>query len=140
MSTYDTQDRYPVIVEETRRYVIWVEGDSQFDAVEQFNNDPRDPDRAAMYWFDWDATAPDQYEWEHIEDGGHNWRGTDADAHVRTHRNHLAAVKQRQDRQACAATGHPIPPDTSNGPWRWPDYCGTCGHIDPAARTAVATR
>jgi hypothetical protein len=137
--TYQPQNRYPVIVEETRRYVLWIEGDQPSDAVKAFNDDPKDPDSDAMFWFHWDAHAPDEHDWYYVQHGGLDggYRGTCADAHVQTHRNHLAYVKQQEARAACVAAGHPIP-DGARGPLTWADYCGTCGAIDPTSRTSVA--
>ncbi len=130
--------QYPVIVEETRRYVVWVDAEDQEGAVDSFNYDPRDPARDSMYSFDWEARSPAKWDWPDIErpgvDGG-EWPGMLAAAHVRSYRNHLAYLRQQERRTACVAAGHPIPAGAT-GPWAWSDHCGTCGHIDPAERTA----
>jgi hypothetical protein len=44
---------YPVIVEETRRYVLWLDGESPADAVAQFTDEPYAPEPGAMFRFDW---------------------------------------------------------------------------------------
>jgi hypothetical protein len=128
--------QYPVIVEETRRYVLWLDGEDSADAVEQFNCDPRDPDRSALFWFDWSASAPGRYDWDQIEhpssDGG-GWAGMLADAHVRTWRNHVAIVRRAAAKAACSAAGHPV---ARTGRLIWLDHCDTCGQIDPSERTA----
>jgi hypothetical protein len=133
-----SQDRYPVVVEETRRYVLWIDADTPPDAVNAFDYDPRDPGSEAMFSFDWETRIPDEFDWRGIECGEANWPGTMADAHVQAHRNYLKAQEKRRAREACAAAGHPIPPDMPSGPWQWDDHCGTCGTIDPASRTAAA--
>lgn len=127
---------YPVIVVETRRYVLWIEAETPAEAVEQFGCDPHDPGRGSLYWFDYSAEAPDRWDWADIErsnsDG--DWSGTAADAHVQAWRNHHAYLRQKAAKDACAAAGHPVP-EGATGPWAWADYCGTCGYIDPSERT-----
>lgn len=138
MTVYEEQDSYPVIVEETRRYVVWVEADNAKQAVEIFSSDPYDPGRDSMYRFDWDCERPDKYDWESVTRPSEwGWQGLECDAHIRSYRNHLAYLKQESARAVCVAAGHPFP-DNATGPQRWPDYCVTCGPIDPATRTAAA--
>src|SRR5437867_6801866 len=131
MDTHEPQNRYPVVVEETRRFVVWIEADEPDEAVESFSADPYDPGREAAFGFDWYAHKPDHWDWEALRrPSEHGWGGTEADAHVQTYRNHLAYLKQQADRAACAAAGHPIP-EGARGPLTWADYCGTCGTMDP---------
>lgn len=130
--------QYPVIIEETRRYVVWVDAENPESAAESFDYDPHDPGRDAMYYFQWESRTPDKWDWRDIArpavDGG-DWPGMLAEAHIQSYRNHLAYVRQQESRSACKAAGHPIP-DSARGPARWPDYCLTCGNIDPSERTA----
>lgn len=76
--TYDFEDlekplrRWPVLVEATSYYVVWVEGDSQKDAVESIAGDPE--------WYelinnkvavDGSVDFSNPYHW-HIENSGEN--------------------------------------------------------------------
>jgi hypothetical protein len=128
---------YPVIVEETRRYVLWLDGESPADAVAQFTDEPYAPEPGAMFRFDWTAEVPDDFDWDRIEypgDGG-EWPGMLADAHVRTWRNHVYLMERKAAKAACSAAGHPVPARKVGR--TWPDYCDTCGQIDPGERTAT---
>jgi len=130
--------QYPVIVEETRRYVVWVDAEDPSGAVDLFNCDPSDPGRDAMYSFEWESRTPTKWDWCDIArpavDGG-EWPGMLAEDHIRSYGNHLAYLRQQERRTACKAAGHPIPV-AGLGPWGWSNYCGTCGDIDPAERTS----
>jgi hypothetical protein len=138
LTDYEPQNRYPVVVEETRRYVVWLEADKPDEAVESFSDDPGDPGHDAMFWFTWEARTPDDLDWYHIQHGGDGgWPGTRAEAHVQAYRYRLAYLERQEERERCAAAGHPIP-EGATGPLAWADYCGTCGDIDPASRAAVA--
>lgn len=137
------QQYYPVLVTLTDVHVLWVEADSPDKAVGYVRDDcPLDVSHRhnpTRVWCDWQAEAPaDPYDWGLVtEVGGHGYEGTPYDAHVLTHRAYLAGLEQAARRAACTAAGHPIPADAT-GPLTWADYCGNCGPIDPAARTAVA--
>lgn len=129
--------RYPVVVEETRRYVLWVDADNPDDAVRYFNDDPHDPCPDQMFSFDWQATKPEGYDWDDFagvaSHGG--WLGMHADAHVEVWRRAKEQERWAAVKSACASAGHPV----ASGHTSWPDHCMTCGPIDPSARTAVSS-
>ena len=123
------ETRYPVLVTYTHEHVVWVEAESQADALRQMQDAPYEhtSDGETLARLDMEVTAPDKWEWDTVEWGGESYRGTKADAHVKTHREYLRQVKRDADKVVCAAAGHPDA--RPNGANRW---CPICWQL-PAA-------
>lgn len=125
----DVADRYPVIVEYTYRHVIWVAGDDQANAVEQAQDAPYEQtnDQETLVEAGWSVKAPkDRWDWGDVMEGSysHPYPGTEADAHVQTHRAEVARVAREAKKAACCDAGHPGSRPLTSGP-----YCDTCGYL-----------
>lgn len=106
-------ERYPVIIEVTTQHVVWVDADSQQDAVKHANDYPfyeliSDNETAATFWHS--VAAPAQYDWDTVyprwgSDG--SYIGRDANAHVEWHRHHLQMQEWAAEKAACTEAGHP---------------------------------
>lgn len=64
----ETLDRYPVIVETREKYVIWVEAESQEDAVETLSGDSEIyellvPEHRAPEGYDYSVEEVDELNW-----------------------------------------------------------------------------
>lgn len=75
---------YPVIVEETRRSVLWIQASTPDEAAELFETEPFDPPQSCALTYDWAAGPPDPDDWRYIQRGGEWWPGTQQYAHVQT--------------------------------------------------------
>jgi hypothetical protein len=91
--------RYPVIVTYTSEHVVWVEADSQQQAVDYASSEPYEytDDHETLAESGWTVEAPDDYSGRSlVEEGGyyHPYKGTDAKAHVESWRGHLRYLEQ----------------------------------------------
>lgn len=77
------QDSYPVIITETRKYLVWVPADSAQDAYEQVRDgEPwRWADGEIPFDGGYEAERPDEWMWWDVLDNS-----PQQDAHVVTHR------------------------------------------------------
>lgn len=135
MSNEEHGRQYPIVVEETRRYVLWLDADSSAEAVELFDGEPYDPGHETLYWFNYETRVPDRYDWDNLQYAGDgSWPGMMADAHVRTHEQHIGVEKRRRLRAACAERGHP---GAEYRMYARDRYCRTCGWLNTGLAETV---
>lgn len=98
---------YPVFVEHTERWLVWVEADSAEQAADYVNHNQElyeyvsDADRLDG---DMTATAPKRdWEWQDV----YGWEAKPHDAHVRAHRAELDRRERVAQQKACIAEEHP---------------------------------
>lgn len=130
--------QYPVIVNDTREHVIWIEADSPEDAVTRAARDTyyRIDDEQTLASRVVQVTAPAKFDWPLVTDDSYmGYEGTRYDEHVQIH-EHLLWKQERAALQAvCSAEGH------ANNRHRWANgriECRLC-LIDLASEPAAAT-
>jgi hypothetical protein len=136
----------PVLVTYTYQHVVWVGSEALTggagmpvalkaarNAIEPEAYEHTDLDNLAHA--DWRATVPTATDYRLMIYGnvGHPGGGRLHDAHVTTHRAHLAAVQLAAEREQCAAAGHPIRHAPRQDGTAW---CRGCRAYLPAAVVA----
>ena len=120
---------WPVLVVEHKQHIVWIEADTQADAVEQLRNDGewyehiRDNETCASFWHEVDP--PTEYDWWTVYHGGEGYPGLKADAHVQVHKATQYAAARAAEKKACAAAGHPDVRFYSTGD----PHCPCCSYI-----------
>jgi hypothetical protein len=119
--------RYPVLVVEHLTRVLWVEAEDAAEALAYVKQDiceyldANDYGSKAQWWGE-ESLPEDDYDWEIVERHGDagGYPGTQADAHVQTHRDAMYRQERAAKRRACALGGHP-------GAVR--GFCPQCGNL-----------
>ena len=127
-------EQRPVVVEVTTRHVVWVDGDTQDDALRNANQYPwyelvNDGETDVSTWAE--VLSPSRSDWDEVYGYGFGggYPNRDCEAHIESYRHEQFRLRREAAKAACTAAGHPETESPLSDGRRW---CQGCTEYLPA--------